>query len=61
MATKAPSKWTSRKFWITVAVGIAWGICEAGGIDLPDEVLKVVLAYLGCEAAVDIARAIRKA
>ena len=44
------SKWTSRKFWITVAVGVAWGI---------DEVLKVVLAYLGVEGAVDVARVIR--
>ena len=53
------SKWTSRKFWITVAVGVAWGIAEACGVDLPDEVLKVVLAYLGVEGAVDVARVIR--
>ena len=54
-------KLQSRKFWITVIAGLVWGVADAAGISLPDEIIKVVLTYIGAEAAVDIARAIRKA
>jgi len=52
------SKLRSRKLWVTIVVGVAFGILKQVGIDVPEEVLKIALAYLGCEAAVDIARAV---
>ena len=51
----------SRKFWITVVSGILFGILKAAGIEIPDEIVKLILVYVAGQSAVDIATAVAAA
>lgn len=52
-----PDRLKSRKFWVTIGCGVAMMVCKQAGIDLPEDLVKVVLTYIGGQSAVDLAKA----
>ena len=54
-------KIASRKLWITIGVGVVWGVLGHFGIELPDGLIATVVTYLLGQSAVDIATAIKEA
>jgi hypothetical protein len=50
----------SRKFWITIAAGAVFGALRAANVDVPDEIVKVIVAYIAGQSAVDIASVIAR-
>ena len=51
----------SRKLWITVVSGVLFGILKVAGIEIPDEIVKLILVYVAGQSAVDIATAVAAA